>query len=115
VIYLGKIVTPRGCIKVSYIQMVLGIAPRATRRIVIFNEKNQYSGDYYFTMTYDIPDKIESKYLVFINDKNCDCTPGLVTRVSFRKGIPRQSFLKCKGALGNIYSFPGKNEEQKIL
>jgi hypothetical protein len=47
--------------------MVLRCCPESNKQgIVIFNEKNQYLGDYYLTMTYDIPDKIEGKYLVFI-------------------------------------------------
>ena len=106
VVYLGKIITTKGrVLKFLTSRWYWGLAPRATSRIVIFNGKNQYLGDYYLTMTCDVPDKITGKSLVFINDKDCDCTPGLVTRVSFRKGIPKQFFLKCKGDMGDIYTF----------
>jgi len=106
VIYLGKIVTSKGkALKFLTSRWYWGFGPRATSRIVVFNEKNQYLGDFYLTMTYDVPDKIEGKYLVFINDKGNDCTPGLVTRISFTNGIPKQFFVPCKGGMGDIYSF----------
>jgi hypothetical protein len=56
-------------------------------------------------MTYDVPDKIEDKSLVFINDKDSGCSPNSITRVNFGNGIPKQFFLKCKGGMGDIYSF----------
>lgn len=106
VIYLGQIVTTRGSVlKFLTSRWYWGFAPRATSRIVVFNEKNQYLGDYYLTMAYDVPDKIEGKSLVFINDKGSDCTPGLVSKISFKNGIPKRFFLKCRGGLGEIYSF----------
>ena len=105
-VYLGDIRTDRGRIlKIVTSRWYWGLSPKATSRIVIFNERNQYLGDYYLTMTSDIPDKIERSKLVFINDIKRDCTPGLVTKVSFKKGIPNQFFLRCKGKSGDIYSF----------
>ena len=105
-VYLGDIRTDRGRIlKIVTSRWYWGLSPRATSRIVVFNERDQYLGDYYLTTTSDIPDKIERSKLVFINDKKRDCTPGLVTKVSFKKGIPNQFFLRCKGKSGDIYSF----------
>jgi hypothetical protein len=106
VIYLGQIVTTRGrVLKFLTSRWYWGFAPRATSRIVVFNEKNQYLGDYYITMTYDVPNRIEDRSLVFISDKNSRCPAGQVTRMSFRNGIPKKFFLKCRG---EIYSF-GQN------
>lgn len=104
VVYLGQIITTKGRIlKFLTSRWYWGFAPRATSRIVVFNEKNQYLGDYYLTMTYDVPDKIENKSLVFISNENSsNCPPGFVTRISFRNGIPKQFFVKCNG---DIYSF----------
>jgi hypothetical protein len=108
-VYLGDIKTKKGkLLKILTSRWYWGLAPRATSRIIIFNGKNQYLGDYYLTMTYDVPDKIEGASLIFINDKESDCNPGQVTRVNLRNGIPKQFFLKCKGGLGDIYSF-GQN------
>jgi hypothetical protein len=104
VVYLGQIVTTKGkVLKFLTSRWYWGTAPRATSRIVVFNEKNQYLGDYYLTMTYDVPDKLEDNYLVFISNKNSSsCPPGVVTRISFKNGIPKQFFVKCNG---DIYSF----------
>jgi hypothetical protein len=105
-VYLGDIKTKKGKrLKILTSRWYWGLSPRATSRIVIFNEKNQYLGDYYLTMTYDVPDKIDGTSLVFINEKGSDCTPNLRTKVNFRNGIPKSFFLKCKGQYGDIYSF----------
>src|SRR5215210_4433701 len=97
-VYLGKIVTQNGrVLKILTSRWYWGLAPRATSRIILFNGKNQYLGDYYLTTTYVVPDKIEASSLVFIKEKGSDCTRGLVTKINFKKGIPKQFFLKCKG------------------
>jgi hypothetical protein len=104
VVYLGKIVTTKGrVLKFLTSRWYWGSVPRATSRIIVFNEKNQYLGDYYLSMTYDVPAKIEDRSLVFISNKNSsNCSPGFVTRISFKNGIPKQFFVKCNG---DIYYF----------
>ena len=105
-VYLGDIKTQSDKIlKILTSRWYWGLSPRATSRIIVFNQKNQYLGDYYLSMTYDVPDKIEGTSLVFFNEKGSDCTPNLVTKISFRNGIPKSFFLKCNGQLGDIYSF----------
>jgi len=105
-VYLGDIRTKKGQhLKILTSRWYWGISKRGTSRIIVFNQKNQYLGDYYLTMTYEVPDKIEGASLVFINKKGNDCTPNLVTKVSFQNGIPKSFFLKCKGQYGDIYSF----------
>lgn len=105
-IYLGEVKTDKGrVLKILTSRWYWGLSPRATSRIIIFNQKNQYLGDYYLSMTYDIPDKIEDNFLVFVNNQESDCTPNLVTRVSFKRGIPKRFFLPCKNNMGDIYSF----------
>lgn len=104
VVYLGQIATTKGRIlKFVTSRWYWGSVPRATSRVVVFNETNQYLGDYYLTMTYDVPSKIEDKSLVFTSNENSsNCPPGVVTRISFKNGIPKQFFVKCNG---DIYSF----------
>ena len=105
-VYLGTIKTKKKkTLKFLTSRWYWNTSPRATSRIIVFDEKDQYLGDYYLTMTYDVPDKIEGNSLVFINNKESDCTPNLVTKVSFKNGIPKSFFLKCKGQSGDIYSF----------
>lgn len=94
-VYLGNIKTKGGRhLKILTSRWYRGTSPGATSRIIIFNQKNQYLGDYYLAMTDDVPDKIKGSFLVFINNKESDCTPDLITKISFRKGIPERFFLK---------------------
>lgn len=105
-VYLGEIHCTHGKkIRILTSRWYWGFAPRATSRIIVFNEKNQYLGDYYMTMTCDVPDKIETGSLVFSGKKQCDCTPGRVTKINFTNGIPKSFFVPCQGKLGDIRSF----------
>ena len=105
-VYLGEITTDKKkVLKVLTSRWYWGASPRATSRIIIFNQQNQYLGDYYLTMTYDIPEKIEDRSLVFFHVSKSGCDPNLTTRISFKKGIPKRFFLKCKGEQGDFYSF----------
>lgn len=104
--YLGKLKTRDGrFFKILISRWYWGLSPRATSRIVVFNDNNQYLGNYYVGMTYDLPDKIENNSLVFYNKYRPDCDPKIVTRVSFRYGLVNQFFLECKNKMGDIYSF----------
>jgi hypothetical protein len=103
-VYLGEIKTKKGKhLKILSSRWYWG--HRATSRIIVFNGENQYLGDYYLNMTYDVPDKIEGTSIVFINNKGTDCTPGLITKVNFGNGIPREFFLQCREGAGDMYSF----------
>ena len=105
-IYLGKVRTKNGrTLKIMTSRWYWGSVPRATSRIIIFNNKNQYVGDYYLTMTYDIPDKIEGNSIVFINDKTSGCDTNLITKISFRNGIPKKILVNCSEKSLDIYVF----------
>jgi hypothetical protein len=78
---------------------------RATNRILIFNSRNQYLGNYYVTTTDDLPAEIKANKLIFSNPHNSDCDPNIYTAVSFTDGIPKRFFRKCKGQYGDIYCF----------
>jgi hypothetical protein len=104
--YLGELKTKDGRIfKVLISRWYWGISPRATSRIVLFNNRNQYLGNYYVGMTYDLPGKIENNALVFDNKERDGCDPTIVTRISFANGLPEKFFLECKNKMGDIYSF----------
>ena len=103
--YLGQVTTRKGRrFKVVISNWFWGLSHRATSRILIFNDRNQYVGNYYVTMTTDLPTKMESGRLIFRNT-NEDCDKNLVTTVNLKNGLPKQFFRKCKGQLGDIYSF----------
>ena len=104
--YLGNLKTKDGRIfKILISRWYWGPVPRAASRIVVFYNKNQYMGNYYIDMTYDLPSRIENNSLVFENKEREDCDPSIITRISFTNGIPKQFFLECKNKFGDIYSF----------
>jgi len=106
IVYLGTIKTKKGrVLKFITSRWYWGLSPRATSRIIIFNSKNQYLGDYYITLTDDVPDRIQGTSLVFVNAERSNCVAGLVTKVNFKDGIPREFFLKCNEQFGDIYGF----------
>lgn len=105
-VYLGQISTRKGeVLKIITSRWYWGASPRASSRIIVFNRKNQIIGNYFLTMTYEVPNRIEGRSLVFVNDKKEYCTDGRVTRVDFSNGIPKQFFLGCDGDNGDIYEF----------
>lgn len=106
-VYPGKITTANGRIlKILTSRWYWGLAPRATTRIIIFNDENQYLGDYHLTMTYEVPDKIEKTSLVFVIDKGKESTYKPTTKVNFKRGIPRQFFVETEDSgAGDVFVF----------
>jgi hypothetical protein len=78
--------------------------------IYIYDIANHYVGKYELGDVTDLPDKLDKNNLVFTNKDNSDCDKHLVTRISFRHGLPKQIFLKCKEAFGDIYSFSSDSD-----
>lgn len=104
--YLGKVSTTEGSVfKIMNSCWFWGLSHRATSRILIFNDKNQYVGNYPLGMTYDLPDKLENGELIFTNIDNEACDKKIITKVDFSKGLPQEFFIKCKGDFGDIYAF----------
>ena len=104
--YLGQVKTAEGQIyRIMNSCWFWGLSHRATSRILIFNDKNQYVGNYGLGMTYDLPDKLENGVLIFTNFDNDDCDKKLITKVDFSKGLPKEIFIKCEGENGDIYTF----------
>jgi len=104
--YLGQVMTSDGRIfKIMNSCWFWGLSRRATSRILIFNGKNQYVGNYCLGMTNDLPDKLENGILIFTNTDNEGCDKSLVTKVDLTKGLPEHIFLRCEGENGDLYSF----------
>lgn len=106
--YLGIIKSKEQNFKIMTSSWFWGLSKRATSRILIFDEKNEYIGNYYVGMTYDLPEKIENNQLIFFHSKTDECDKEKVTRLSFDNGIPNEFFLECKNGYGDIYSFDKK-------
>jgi hypothetical protein len=79
---------------------------RATTRILVFDSRDKYLGNYYLTMSCDIPSFIKANKLVFTNKRSStDCDYKTITYVDFDKGIPKEFFRKCAGESGDFYTF----------
>lgn len=104
--YLGKVITKdHRILKIMNSCWIWGLSHRATNRILIYNNKNQYLGNYYLTTTEDLPDKLEDGLLFFSNIDNHDCDKELISKINLTNGIPLNIFLKCNDNDGNIYKF----------
>lgn len=103
--YLGQVKTKHGqTFKILNSSWFWGLSHRATSRILVFNGNNQYLGNYYVTVTTELPTKLENGILIFKNADNY-CDKNLKTTLDLTKGLPKQFFRKCKEKYGDIYSF----------
>ena len=104
--YLGVLDSKKG---VSYKIMnsvwLWGQSHRATNRILVFDKTDKYLGNYYLTVSSDLPSFIQNNKLVFKNVSGSDCDPKLITYLSFNAGIPKEFFRKCAGKNGDLYTF----------
>ena len=103
-IYLGEIHTPIGIYKIMTSNWLWGLSRRATCRILVFNQDNQLLGNYYVEMS-DLPEKIEGNELVFLHSTDRDCDQNLITRISFKEGIPKRFYVECIANSGQVYTF----------
>ena len=103
--YLGQVTTKHGqTFKILNSMWFWGLSHRATSRILIFTGDNQYVGNYYMTVTSDLPTKMKNGNLIFKNTDE-DCDKKLTTIVNLKNGLPKQFFRKCNGEYGDIYRF----------
>ncbi len=107
-VYLGGIEAKNGVkYKILTSTWLWNSSHGSTNRVLIYNTKNQYKGEYEVGMTDDLPNYIKKNQLVFLNaDKigsGCDLT--LVTKLDFNDGPPKEIFVNCKGKYGDIYQF----------
>lgn len=103
--FLGQTITKKGqTFKVVNSIWFWGLSKRATSRILIFNEQNQYVGNYCVSQPADLPTKMENGKLIFKNNKEY-CDIYLLTIIDIKKGLPKRFFKKCKGEYGDIYFF----------
>jgi hypothetical protein len=103
--YLGSVKTIQGkTFKIVTSARHWGQSHHITSKILIYNSKNQYVGEYNIGSVIDLPLELQNGELVFYNaNDSCDTSPQ--TRVTFRKGLPYKFFIKCRGKYGDFYSF----------
>jgi len=104
--YLGTVNSGSGRIfKVITYKSIWGPNYHTSGRIYIFNDKNKYVGQYHLGDALDLPIKLQNGSLIFTNVDNPNCDKKLITTISFKKGLPKNIFIKCKGKYGDLYSF----------
>lgn len=107
--YLGQVQTKNGhTLKIMTSVFLWGHSHRATNKILIFNEKNQYLGAFDVNTTFDLPVNLENGFLIFKNTGKDECDNTITTKIDLKKGIPKQIFLKCEGENGDLYDFSGE-------
>lgn len=104
--YLGQFKTGSGqTFKIVNSTFTWGLSGRATSRILVFNGKNQYVGNYYLRNEEHLPTRLKNRKLIFRNTAISDCDKKMVTIINLAKGLPKQFFRKCDSEYGDIYTF----------
>ena len=104
--YLGKITTDSGKVyKILNSSWIWGLSRRATIRILIYTDNNDYVGNYHLNTISDLPERIENGQLVFTNKSKEGCDKTITTNIDLRKGCPKEIFIKCTETEGGIFIF----------
>ncbi len=103
--YLGEIKSKQEVFKIMTSVYLWGLSRRATNRILVFNQKKKYLGNYYGFNISNLPQKLENNQLIFFHLDDEDCDSKIINRLSFENGIPNEFFIECKDGMGDIYSF----------
>ncbi|MGV0845355.1 hypothetical protein [Empedobacter falsenii] len=102
--YLGDVKVNTGKIyKIMNSTLFWGLSKRATNKILIFNEDNQYLGNYYVTLITDLPIELNNGVLIFKN-LSSECDKRIVSKINLKNGLPEKFFRECKNGEGDIYS-----------
>lgn len=103
--YLGIVKTNQGkTYNIMNSTRIWGLSRRSTNRILIFNGKNQYLGNYPVTVYKDLPTKLTNKVLVFQNTDS-QCNKNIASKISLKNGLPKIFFRECNNGYGDIYMF----------
>lgn len=106
IMFLGIIKTDSGKqYKLVTWARVWGKNMHTTGNIYVYSLKNKYIGRYSLGGKDDLPYKLSKDSLYFSNKGKSDCDPKIENVISLAAGLPKEIFLKCKGELGDIYSF----------
>lgn len=87
--YLGAVKSKNGkTYKIMNSIWTWGISGRVTNRILIFNDRNQYLGNYPITDSENLPIALKKGYLIFKN------STGSIFKVYLGNGIPEKLYQK---------------------
>ncbi|MCP2027024.1 hypothetical protein L1276_002168 [Flavobacterium sp. HSC-32F16] len=107
--YLGILKTNTGkTYKIMNSVWTWGMSCRSTSRILVFNAKNQYLGNYYITKESNLPKKIKDGVLIFEN-RDSECDKKIISKISFKNGLPQKIYKKCNNEYGDSFEFDSNN------
>ncbi|CAM3627966.1 hypothetical protein [Flavobacterium chungbukense] len=107
--YLGILKTNKGrTYKIMNYIWTWGMSCRSTSRILVFNGKNQYLGNYYAPRESNLPKEIKDRILIFAN-KDHECDKKIISKISFKNGLPKEIYVACKNVYGDNLVFDGTN------
>ncbi|KAF2329517.1 hypothetical protein [Flavobacterium ginsenosidimutans] len=107
--YLGILKTNKGrTYKIMNYIWTWGMSYRSTSRILVFNDKNQYLGNYYAPTESSLPKKIKDGILIFAN-KDHKCDKKIISKISFKNGLPKEIYVACNNTYGYNLVFDGTN------
>jgi hypothetical protein len=87
--YLGNVKTKKGkTYKIVNSIWTWGISCRATTRILIFNENNEYVGNYYLFDSCDLPTELKNGFLIISNKKD-GCERKTESKININNGLPK--------------------------
>ncbi len=99
--YLGSVTTIKGnTFKLISSIWIWGLSQRGTTRILVYNDKNQYVGNYNMDLVSNAPTKLDKGILVFENDKRRSGSNSKTVRVNLKHGLPNSFYLN-----GDFHSF----------
>ncbi|MFC7772528.1 hypothetical protein [Flavobacterium sp. GCM10027622] len=90
--YLGNVKTKKGIVyKVITSVWTWGMSCRSTHRILIFNTKNQYVGNYYILDYCSLPTQLQNGFLIVHQTNDTEC--GKKTQqINLNNGLPKSIF-----------------------
>ena len=89
--YLGNIKTKEGKqYKLVNSVFIWGLSHRASSRILIYNYRNQYVGNYILNTVKELPFQLKEGKLIF---KNQDCDSNNETIIDFTNCLPKRIFF----------------------
>ena len=89
--YLGTLTTKDNrTFKIMTSCWLWGLSKRATNRILIFNDNNQYVGNYYLNTIQELPQRIENNILIFEIEKD---DQKIRTEIDLNNGLPKCIYI----------------------
>lgn len=107
--YLGRTSTLKGqvikFVNLSIVSVPVGLTTHYNGFLVLYNDADKFLGSYPIGSPISLPDHLDGTDLVFAGEEGCTAT----TRISFKKTIMKDIYIRCNKDGGDIYRFSTEN------